>query len=376
MEDFAAYSVCIKTDANANSGVSARTYITVHGDEGDSERIMFAQGLRPGSKVKKTIIALNVGNIASIELGHDETGSLLHWKPSEVTILNLSNNTTSRFIPTSIIHGKSVSFNVCGQKTSALTFFGRLRNQLTINIQDRHIWLSTYAAPASSRFTHTERVATCFLLFFGNMGLGFWFHKTRTITADFLSILVIAIITSGIMLVLTVPLTIIYRRAANSDMEFESDVGYADNVSATKSGPISIRWRYFAWVVTVVATLGGIVLSILAALQLDASGTSALRSALQSTAISIVESWLISNPLIVVARSVWNSRKDTTLVKTKRALHRTFEDSVKSTAMMVASSNGSSTQLTSNDADIMLGHVVNDFYKNSLNRSHQQSTML
>jgi len=103
MEDFAAYEITMKTYSEPGSGVSGRTYITIHGDDGSSERIMFIHGLAEGSRITKTVIALDVGVVSSIELSHDGTGSKLEWRPSEVVVKNLNAFSASHFLPTMTI---------------------------------------------------------------------------------------------------------------------------------------------------------------------------------------------------------------------------------------------------------------------------------
>lgn len=135
MEDFAAYRITVKTHGDAISGVSARTYITVHGEKGTSERMMFSHGLPGGSKITKTVIALNVGAVFSIDLGHDETGRWLKWRPIEVIVNNLSDDSVSRFTISATIEGKAIAFKC--ETCFDLKFFAKYLSQ-PMNNQDQY----------------------------------------------------------------------------------------------------------------------------------------------------------------------------------------------------------------------------------------------
>jgi len=122
-----------------------------------------------------------------------------------------------------------------------------------------------------------------------------------------------------------------------------------------------------------VFTIAGIILCILAALHLDASGVDSLYSALQSTVISIIESWFVSNPFMVFARSMWTARTGVRDAKGgKRSMYRTFEDGVKSTAAMLNTVGGSDYALSSQpiEMDSTMNTVINSYYKEALTRSY------
>jgi len=308
IEDFVAYKATITTDINPRSSTSARTYITIQGTNGRSECIMFSHGLKAGSTVQKTLIALNVGAIESVILSHDNTGGMVNWKVSEITIQNVANGSgividTPYDVPQAGIE-MSASRVLYGDSS----FVKRFHSHILVNMQERHLWVSTVTAPTTSRFSHTERLAVCFLLLFGNMGLGFWFHKSRSFTQDFLNIVIVAIITSGIMLVVTLPLMYIFRSAQTGSMIYEQDAESQGKPTAQKGA--SLRWRHGAWVASMLLTMGALALCALSALDLDARNVSSLSAALQSAAISIAESLFISSPLMAVGRSWWNARKN------------------------------------------------------------------
>lgn len=311
-DDFAAYDIIIKTDDSPHSCVTARTYVTLHGEDSSTERILFSQGLAAGSTVKKTIIAINIGAVVSIDLAHDETGAMLNWRPVEVVASNITSGAIAKFSPSGIVTGRALTCKAISVLQSDSSFYRRLRSHFVINLQDRHIWLSTVTAPTTSRFSHTERTAICFLLLFGNMGLGFWFHKQRSLTGDFISVVLVSIITSGMMLALTLPLMWVLRKAEVGhhipEVQTAMETGSSLKSKSRKSC-IAFVWRQVAWLIILFATLGGAVLCVLSALQLDANNVSALAAALQSCAISLVESWLISSPLVVTGRSIYNAYK-------------------------------------------------------------------
>lgn len=100
----------MSTSAELDSGISGRAYITINGENASSERIMFAHGVSDGSQLTKTIIALDIGSISSIDIGHDETGSARRWKLSKVLVHNLSDQSTSFFTIDKVIKGKAISF--------------------------------------------------------------------------------------------------------------------------------------------------------------------------------------------------------------------------------------------------------------------------
>jgi hypothetical protein len=172
---------------------------------------MFAHGMKSGSRIQKNSIALDVGSILSVTVSHDGTGAMTDWKVSEIVIRNVATGNgliiDSPFaVPQAGLElaGNSYTisqhiFLILISATRTLdgesSFFKRFHSQILVNIQDRHLWLSTVTAPTASRFSHTERLAVCFLLLFGNMGLGFWWHKTRSFTQDFLNVVIVAIIT-------------------------------------------------------------------------------------------------------------------------------------------------------------------------------------
>jgi len=311
-EDFVAYKVRLQTDSNPRSSTTARTYITIHGSLGRTECVMFAQGMKAGVKVQKTMIALNVGSLQSVTISHDGTGGMTDWKVSQVSVKNIASGNELTIDTSFAVPQAGIEVKANSSSDGESSFFRRFHSQVLVNMQDRHLWLSTITAPAGSRFSHTERLAVCFLLLFGNMGLGFWFHKSRSFTQDFLNVIIVAVITSGLMLAITLPLMFILRFAHTGKELYDEDMEQhsIENNAENQKG-FSILWRYLAWIVTGMLTLGGLALCALSALNLDANNVSALTAALQSAAISLAESLFISSPLMAIGRSWWSARKNT-----------------------------------------------------------------
>jgi len=323
VDDLAAYTASIKTDMNPHSSTSARTYLTIHGSNARTECMMFAHGMKAGSRIEKTLIALNVGSIQSVTLSHDGTGAMTDWKVSEIVIRNVATGNGLIIDTPFAVPQAGLELTATRTLQGESTFFKRFRSQILVNIQDRHLWLSTVTAPTASRFSHTERLAVCFLLLFGNMGLGFWWHKTRSFTQDFVNVIIVAIITSAIMLFITLPLMFVLRSAQTTYIDFEADTErHVEGKSGSKKGP-SVAWRYFAWTMLVLLTMCALALCALSALTLDANNVSALAAALQSCAISVAESLFISSPFVAILRSWWQARKSVEAFESSVAVKKT-----------------------------------------------------
>jgi hypothetical protein len=212
----------------------------------------------------------------------------------------------------------------------------RFVNLARNDMPDKHAWVSVLYRHKGSAFTSAERTLICFLLLVANAACGLaWYRSTDSGSGDDVAVrfvykLIVALITSAIVFAGTFPLVLLFRgsrsfsatggvstaaqkaKTSTAAIDFDAQGDSIKEGAALLLPHEAAQWpvalRLLGWAVTVLATLGCLAVCALYTHQLKVQNFGLIAPWLQSFAISVVESRLLSQPLMVLAVAAWKAR--------------------------------------------------------------------
>uniref|UniRef100_UPI00398E4CF1 polycystin-1-like protein 2 n=1 Tax=Pristiophorus japonicus TaxID=55135 RepID=UPI00398E4CF1 len=225
------YLIRVHTGHRRGAATTAKVVILLSGSEGhsdphfltDSEKPVFERG---GVDEFLLTTFFSLGDLQSIRLWHDNSGSSPSWYVNRVTVLDIEAGQQWHFICNSWL-GIDVDENipdkiVLAASDEELTGFQNLFFMKTAeSLTDEHIWFSVVERPPRSSFTRVQRVSCCFSLLLGSMltNIMFWGtspdesleHTTLAEYSFFLQELMIGIESAFIMFPINLGIVQIFR---------------------------------------------------------------------------------------------------------------------------------------------------------------------
>ena len=83
------YNITVVTGRNRGQGTDANVYVTLHGDKGDSERMLLREdpdNFQEGSEDVFAVESPAVGELTSITVEHDDSGAASAWHLEKVVV--------------------------------------------------------------------------------------------------------------------------------------------------------------------------------------------------------------------------------------------------------------------------------------------------
>ncbi|MGH0120311.1 UNVERIFIED_CONTAM: hypothetical protein FKN15_057213 [Acipenser sinensis] len=164
--------------------------VTLNGSEGESDPHHLTDPLKPVFERGETDMFLlttpfSLGELQSLRLWHDNTGSHPAWYVNRVLVHDLETDQTWQFLCNSwlaIDVGECVLDKVFPVATEAdLKQFSNLFfMKTTKDFRDGHLWFSVLSRPPSSNFTCVQRVSCCFSLLLCTMLTSIIFYGVPT----------------------------------------------------------------------------------------------------------------------------------------------------------------------------------------------------
>ncbi|XP_049518665.1 polycystic kidney disease protein 1-like 1 [Dermacentor silvarum] len=162
------YLITVQTGPFFNAGTSAAVSMILHGETGDSEVIKLAdscQVLQRCSTVAflaGTNIAL--GNLASVEVWHDNSGEFPSWFLEDLTVVHWNTQATWHFVfdewfSTSSKDGRIEREAFASENSPAM--LRTLQRSLIHALSDHHLWYSTVTMKSCSSFSRGQRLLMC-----------------------------------------------------------------------------------------------------------------------------------------------------------------------------------------------------------------------
>ncbi|XP_051884653.1 polycystic kidney disease protein 1-like 2 [Pristis pectinata] len=180
------YLIRVHTGFRRGAATTAKVVILLMGSEGQSDPHLLTDPEKPVLErggVDEFLLTtfFSLGNLQSIRLWHDNSGSSPSWYVNHVTVVDIKAGQQWHFICNSwlaIDIGENILdkvFHVASDvelKRFQNLFFMKIAESLT----DQHIWFSVIERPARSPFTRVQRVSCCFSLLLGSMltNIMFW----------------------------------------------------------------------------------------------------------------------------------------------------------------------------------------------------------
>ncbi|XP_067904987.1 polycystin-1-like protein 2 [Heterodontus francisci] len=225
------YLIRVHTGHRKGAATTAKVVIMLSGSAGhsdphfltDSEKPVFERG---GVDEFLLTTFSSLGDLQSIRLWHDNSGSSPSWYVSRVAILDVEAGQRWHFICNSWL-AIDIDENIVDKIFFAASdaelnsfknlFFMKTAESLT----DEHIWVSVVERPSRSSFTRVQRVSCCFSLLLGSMltNIMFWGtspdespqHMTLGNFSFFLEELIIGIESAFIMFPINLGIVQIFR---------------------------------------------------------------------------------------------------------------------------------------------------------------------
>lgn len=129
----------------------------------------------------------SLGDIKSVTLWHDNTGSSPHWYVNQVFVKDVQKNLSWTFVYNDWLAVDRGSLLMTTTTLTPVTEeelkFKRKYNfmiQSTQDLRDGHIWLSIFSKPASSMFTRVQRLTCCLTLLLTTMLTNIMFYGIPT----------------------------------------------------------------------------------------------------------------------------------------------------------------------------------------------------
>uniref|UniRef100_A0A4W3IMU0 Polycystin 1 like 2/pseudo n=1 Tax=Callorhinchus milii TaxID=7868 RepID=A0A4W3IMU0_CALMI len=180
------YLVTVYTGHRRGAFTTAEVTITLYGSEGesdphhltDSEKPVFESG---GVDVFLLATLFPLGDLQSIRMWHDNSGSSPAWYVNRVTVHDLETDQRWCFLCNSwlaIDVGECLldkTFSVATE-TDLKRFSNLFFMKTAKDFRDGHIWYSVFSCPPRSSFTRVQRVSCCFSLLLCTMltSIIFW----------------------------------------------------------------------------------------------------------------------------------------------------------------------------------------------------------
>uniref|UniRef100_W5KFY4 PLAT domain-containing protein n=1 Tax=Astyanax mexicanus TaxID=7994 RepID=W5KFY4_ASTMX len=180
------YLLVISTGHRRGASTSSQVTVTVTGSVWESEPHHLTDPDKPvfergGVDMFLLSTPFNLGDLQSIRLWHDNSGTHPAWYVNKVMVQDLENGQKWHFLCSSwlaIDMGECTLDKVFSLATETdLKRFSNLFFMKTAkDLFDGHLWFSVISRPANSRFTRVQRVSCCFSLLLGTMltGIMFW----------------------------------------------------------------------------------------------------------------------------------------------------------------------------------------------------------
>ncbi|XP_041047630.1 polycystic kidney disease protein 1-like 2 [Carcharodon carcharias] len=180
------YLIRVHTGHRKGSATTAKVVIMLSGSEGDSDPHFLTDSEKPVFErggVDEFLLTtfFPLGDLQSIRLWHDNSGSSPSWYVNRVTVLDVEAGQQWYFICNSwlaididenIVDKIFLAASDVELKSFKNLFFLKTAESLT----DGHIWFSVVERPTRSFFTRVQRVSCCFSLLLGSMltNIMFW----------------------------------------------------------------------------------------------------------------------------------------------------------------------------------------------------------
>ncbi|KAM9408281.1 polycystin-1-like protein 2 [Pholidichthys leucotaenia] len=180
------YLVGVQTGHRKGAGTSANVTIKLTGSNGesaihrltDSDKPVFERG---AFDVFVLSTPFSLGEVESVRLQHDNSGSHPSWYISKVTVQDLQTHYVFHYFCNcwmSSDRGDGMTkktFNAA--KNNEVTSFRNIfRSRTSTGFRDEHIWVSIVDPPSRSPFTRAQRVSCCMSLLLCTMAINiaFW----------------------------------------------------------------------------------------------------------------------------------------------------------------------------------------------------------
>ncbi|XP_078399144.1 polycystin-1-like protein 2 [Cetorhinus maximus] len=180
------YLIRVHTGHRKGAATTAKVVIMLSGSEGDSDPHFLTDSEKPVFErggVDEFLLTtfFPLGDLQSIRLWHDNSGSSPSWYVNRVTVLDVETGQQWHFICNSwlaididenIVDKIFLAASDVELKSFKNLFFMKTAESLT----DGHIWFSVVERPTRSFFTRVQRVSCCFSLLLGSMltNIMFW----------------------------------------------------------------------------------------------------------------------------------------------------------------------------------------------------------
>ncbi|XP_058848646.1 polycystin-1-like protein 2 isoform X1 [Acipenser ruthenus] len=184
------YMLTVSTGQRRGASTSAQVTVTLNGSEGESDPHHLTDPEKPVFERGETDMFLlttpfSLGELQSLRLWHDNTGSHPAWYVNRVLVHDLETDQTWQFLCNSwlaIDVGECVLDKVFPVATEAdLKQFSNLFfMKTTKDFRDGHLWFSVLSRPPSSNFTCVQRVSCCFSLLLCTMLTSIIFYGVPT----------------------------------------------------------------------------------------------------------------------------------------------------------------------------------------------------